>query len=299
MQRSAPTPVRTLLVSDVHLGCKHSRAEEFLAFLRGFQPESIYLVGDFIDSWKINAGWHWTPACDDVIMHLIELAKNGTKVHYVSGNHDAFLRNPAFQSGCLTPVPRFEVANEFVMETVDGWRFLITHGDMFDCVETNAQWLSKGCSVFYDACLSFNRWWHNAWMAQDRNPYGGCAVLKDRIKRWIRFVSGFETKIMMHARQSDCDGVICGHIHTPDIVSGDAMWYCNTGDWVENCTGLIERHDGQMQLVRRYDDDLFLRLPRRRSTRPETVDSVRDPVPAVINNSEEWVVTAAPGEYAA
>ncbi|WP_081610978.1 UDP-2,3-diacylglucosamine diphosphatase [Rhodopirellula europaea] len=261
MQRPAPTSVRTLLVSDVHLGSKHSRAEEFLVFLREFQPESLYLVGDFIDGWKINTGWHWSSVCDEIIAHLISLARRGTKIHYVAGNHDAFLRNPAFRAGCLATLPRFEVGNEFVLETVAGWKFLITHGDLFDCVESNVPWLSKGTTAVYDACLSMNRLCHRAWQPSDRNPYGVCSVLKDRVKRWIRFVSDFETRILDHAKQRECNGVICGHIHTPDIVSSDSMWYCNTGDWVENCTGLVERHDGQLHLVRRYDEDLFLRLP--------------------------------------
>ncbi|EMI57732.1 metallophosphoesterase [Rhodopirellula sallentina SM41] len=248
-------------MSDVHLGCKHSRAEEFLVFLRRFHPESIYLVGDFIDGWRINAGWHWSQTCDDIITHLMTLANGGTRIHYVSGNHDSFLRNQAFQSGCLASFPQLEIGNEFFFETLGGWRFLVTHGDQFDCVEENAQWLSKGTTTLYDACLGLNRLWHKALLPKDDNPYGGCSVLKDRIKRWIRFVSGFENKLLEHARRNACDGAICGHIHTPDIVSGDQMWYLNTGDWVENCTGLIERYNGQIQLVQRYNEDMFLQLP--------------------------------------
>ncbi|MFG0265089.1 MAG: UDP-2,3-diacylglucosamine diphosphatase [Rhodopirellula sp. JB055] len=277
-------------MSDVHLGSKHSRAEEFLAFLQEFQPDSLYLVGDFIDGWKINTGWHWSTACDEIIAHLIRVSQQGTKIHYVSGNHDAFLRNPVFQAGCRATLPRFEVANEFVLETAAGWKFLITHGDLFDCVENNAQWLSKGMTVAYDACLSLNRWYHRIWQHRERNPHGVCAVLKDRVKRWIRFVSGFENKILDHAKSKDCDGVICGHIHTPDIVQGDAMWYCNTGDWVENCTGLIERHDGQLHLLRRYDDDLFLRLPAQRETVRRSFSA-----PSVPDNEQRELVPAGAG----
>ncbi len=266
MQRLAPTSVRTLLVSDVHLGSKHSRADEFLAFLREFHRESLYLVGDFIDGWKINTGWHWSSVCDEIIAYLISLAESGTRIHYVAGNHDAFLRNPSFRAGCLATLPRFEVGNEFVLQTLTGWKFLITHGDLFDRVESIAPWLSKGTTAFYDTCLSMNRWCYRTWQPSEGNPYGLCSVLKDRVKRWIRFVSDFESRILHHAKQRECDGVICGHIHTPDIVSSDSMWYCNTGDWVENCTGLVERHDGRLHLVRRYDEDLFLRLPTQEET---------------------------------
>ncbi len=263
MIQSAAKPVRTLLVSDVHLGCKHSQARAFLDFLQGFAPESLYLVGDFIDGWKINTGWHWSEDCDEVISHLIELTRRGTKVFYVPGNHDSFLRNPSFRFAFPTDVPNFEVANEFIFQTLDGWRFLVTHGDLFDVVETKAQWASKGTSAMYDAALSMNWWLHRFTMTESANPYGVCALLKDRVKRCIRFISNFETKILEHARQQSCDGVVCGHIHTPDIIADHSMWYCNTGDWVENCTGLVECHDGQIQLVRRYEEDILLDLPRR------------------------------------
>ncbi|WP_443217317.1 UDP-2,3-diacylglucosamine diphosphatase [Rhodopirellula sp. P2] len=167
---------------------------------------------------------------------------------------------------------------------------MITHGDLFDCVELNAQWLSKGSTALYDVCLSLNRWYHKTWQHRDCNPHGLCAVLKDRVKRWIRFVSGFENRIRNHAREQDCDGVICGHIHTPDIVTGDSMWYCNTGDWIENCTGLVERHDGQLHLVRRYDEDLFLRLPSQRGPLRQGI-----PVKKATSLDERELVAASAG----
>lgn len=263
MELPVPTPVRTLLVSDVHLGCKHSRAGEFLDFIQQFAPDTLYLVGDFIDTWKINTGWHWSAECDQVISHLVSLADQGTKILYVPGNHDAVLRNPDDHASVPVDLCRFDIANEFVMETLAGWRFLITHGDLFDRVESKAQWISKSASTFYDSCLSLNWYLHKALMSDQRNPYGICAVLKRRVKQVVRYFSNFETKILDHARSQDCDGVICGHIHTPDIVQGESMWYCNTGDWVENCTGLVELHDGQIHLVRRYGKDMVLDLPDR------------------------------------
>ena len=254
-------PVRTLLVSDVHLGCKHSRAKEFLEFLQGFAPDKLYIVGDFIDTWKINSGWHWSTACDDTISHLLMLAERGAQVFYVPGNHDAFLRNPMFRMALPPEFRQLQIANEFVFETLRGWRFLVTHGDLFDCFETQAQWVSKGSSVFYDACLSVNWWAHRWMMNQSRNPYGACALLKYRVKRGIRFISQYESKIMHHARQQSCEGVVCGHIHTPGIRYSDSILYCNTGDWVENCTGLIEDHGGELRLVSRYSEEQVLSLP--------------------------------------
>jgi UDP-2,3-diacylglucosamine pyrophosphatase LpxH len=268
MDQAKGIPVRTLLVSDVHLGCKHSRAAEFLHFLRSFSPDRLYIVGDFIDAWKINAGWYWSAECDQIIDHLTRLTRQRTKIYYVPGNHDAFLRSPAFRLVFPAGDVDIEVADEFVLETLGGWRFLVTHGDLFDFFETRAQWLSKATAGLYDACLSLNWWVHRLLLCPTRNPYGACAVLKDRVKRGVRFISHYETKIMNHARRRSCEGVICGHIHTPDLFQSESMLYGNTGDWVENCTGLVEHHDGTLGLVSRYCENQYLRLPPRcRSSR--------------------------------
>ena len=294
MEQSQPVAVRNLLVSDVHLGCKHSRPCELLEFLRRFRPDSLYLVGDFIDGWKFNSGWYWSSDCDRVIAHLLDLAAAGTRIRYVPGNHDSFLRYPAFGAALGDPLSRFEVADEFVMDTQDGWRFLVTHGDRFDFFETRAQWASKGIGGFYDACLSVNWWVHRAILSGHRNPYGACACLKDRVKRFIRFISRFETKIMDHARGHACHGVICGHIHTPSIVSNGSVWYCNTGDWVENCTGLAEFDDGSIHLIRRYDADVVLRLPPRSACEPQEASRATRDNPIDDNRVDDNRVAANP-----
>jgi UDP-2,3-diacylglucosamine pyrophosphatase LpxH len=282
-------PVRTLLVSDVHLGSKHAQPNEFLDFIRSFAPRSLYIVGDFIDGWKINSGWHWTKSCDHVIAHVIDLARRGTKVHYVPGNHDSFLRNSAVQAMLPTGFPAFNVADEFIFESLSGYRLLVTHGDRFDFFETRAQWVSKATAGLYDACLSLNWWFHRLLLSPRHNPYGVCAMLKDRVKRGVKFVSNFESQIMQHARLHSCEGVICGHIHTPSIVHSDVLLYLNTGDWVENCTGLVEHHDGTIQLLSRFRGNQELRLPWRRRSQvtlpacpvvrgnlPDVSDAARD-----------------------
>ena len=264
MDNANPTDIRTLLVSDVHLGCKHSRASEFLCFLKQYRPETVYLVGDFIDAWKINSGWHWSDECDQIVEHMIGLGRQGTRIFLIPGNHDSFLRNPAFQAMLPGDLPHVQIADEFVFETLRGWKLLVTHGDLFDVFETRAQWISKLSTLFYDTCLSINRTICNAFFAETRNPYGGCAILKQRVKRGVRFVSGFESKIADHAKLRDCEGVVCGHIHTPNIINDSSMLYCNTGDWVENCTGLVEYVDGRIHLVSRYGKDQHLDLPARK-----------------------------------
>ncbi|QEG41706.1 UDP-2,3-diacylglucosamine diphosphatase [Roseimaritima ulvae] len=254
--------VRTLLVSDVHLGSKYSQSAEFLKFLRRFRPDKLYIVGDFIDGWKFASGWTWNQHCDDVIEHLLQLARRGTEICYVPGNHDSFLRNKAFRTMLPQELAGIQIQHDFVHEMHNGWRFLVTHGDSFDFFETKAQWISKASSCFYDACLSLNWWLHRWTMTEQHNPYGVCRMLKHRVKRGIQFISDFEHKLTDYAHTRGCQGVICGHIHTPDIVyKPGSLVYCNTGDWMENCTGLVEHHDGEIRLIGRYQDSRTLRLP--------------------------------------
>lgn len=282
MSRQSPISIRTLLVSDVHLGCKHARSEEFLHFLQGYQPDTLYLVGDFFDGWKINSGWHWTEVCDSIVQHIVRLVDRGTEVFYTPGNHDSFLRQSSFQTLMPTGFPQVKIADEFVYETLHGWRFLVTHGDLFDFFETKAQWISKGSSWFYDSCLGLNRWLQRHFLAADRNPYGACAVLKGRVKRGVRFISRYENKIVRHALKRQCDGVICGHIHTPILKHSEHGLYCNTGDWVENCTGLVEHHDGNFQLVSRYDRTQTLALQPPVAPVPVPVASLAEPAPGCV-----------------
>ncbi|MCM2371301.1 UDP-2,3-diacylglucosamine diphosphatase [Aporhodopirellula aestuarii] len=274
-KHSKMTEVRTVLISDVHLGSKHSQSKQCLEFLRSYSPERVYLVGDFIDGWRCNQGWHWSDECNEIIEHLEALIQQGTEVFYVPGNHDAFLRNE--QSLEMLPGKFSDVrfANEFVFESKGGWRFLITHGDLFDMVETQAQWISKVTSFAYDSVLSANRLFNRLPTRRRKNPYGACATLKSLVKRVVMMLSGFEAAIMQHARDQNCDGVICGHIHTPAIVYSEEMLYCNTGDWVENCTGLVEHLDGSIRLESIYGSPRMLQLPthpRLRRTNTSTRD---------------------------
>jgi len=255
----------------------------------------VYLVGDFIDAWKCNRGWHWSAECDEIVAHLEGLIRGGTEIFYVPGNHDSFLRNASFLRLVPQVFSQIKIADEFVFETRGGWRFLVTHGDLFDWFETQAQWISKATAGIYDAILSLNRLWNRHLGRHDANPYGACAVIKDRVKRGVRFISKFEATIMQHAHRRQCEGVICGHIHTPDIIHRGGLLYCNTGDWVENCTGLVEHHDGTIRLESTYSASKTLVLETHSRRREEGDVAKRFPSdmaepkrsfdrPAAINN---------------
>ena len=248
MIRRARQDVRTLFVSDVHLGSRHSQCEPFLQILKQHRPRSLYLVGDILDGWRWPDAWVWKDSFATVLRVLEELAEAGTEIFYTPGNHDEFLRVPEAADLARRHFPFIQIADEFVFHAADGRRLLVTHGDHFDLVEKSAQWLSKMSSWAYDTALSAN--WHLSRMLnnRERSPYWLCATGKRRVKSLIRFLSGFESSILKHAREKGCHGVVCGHLHTPAIVERDGMTYYNSGDWVENCTSLIESEDGEFDI---------------------------------------------------
>lgn len=236
--------VRSLFISDLHLGSRFAQAEAFLTFLEAYQPEYLYIVGDFVDGWSLQRSWRWSPVNTRIVQHLLAWAWAGVTIRYAPGNHDEFLRS------FFRDFIWFEVADEFIHESADGRRFVVIHGDQFDDVEANAAWLSKLGSLGYDLLLAVDRFLNDIrrWLGWRRWRLSG--GVKVRIKRVVTFLSGFEERLLEHARLKDCQGVICGHIHTPATATRGAIAYCNTGDWVENCSALLEFDDGELRLVR-------------------------------------------------
>ncbi|WP_425617480.1 UDP-2,3-diacylglucosamine diphosphatase [Anatilimnocola sp. NA78] len=241
--RQARRRVRSIFLSDLHLGCRYSRAGELLALLDRHEPDYLYLVGDIIDGWRLKRRWHWQPEYSQLLQRIIELAGRGVQIRYTPGNHDAFLRPFINDFGFV------EIADEFVHETIDGQRLLVLHGDQFDTVEIRAQWLSVLGSFAYDSLL------FAANIANRLQRWAGCEPsdwtgnLKRRVKQAVRFVSNFEERLARHARETGCDGIVCGHVHTPTATRLQEVRYFNTGDWVENRSALLEYTDGSFELL--------------------------------------------------
>jgi len=237
--------VRSIFVSDVHLGCRYANAQAFADFLSRHEADYVYLVGDIIDGWRLRKRWHWQPVYNAILSRLVQMSENGTRVCYAPGNHDAFLR-PFIETLSLGVV---EIADEFIHDTADNRRYLITHGDLFDDVEIRAQWLSMLGAFGYDLLVSLNGWLNvfRSLLRMKERCY--TKSIKSKVKLAVNFVSRFEERLIRHAESNDCQGVICGHVHTPAINELDNVTYFNTGDWVENCTALLEYHDGQMEIV--------------------------------------------------
>ena len=241
---SAFLKVRTVWISDIHLGTPGCRADDLLDFLRHVECERLFLVGDIVDGWQLRRSWHWPQAHNDVVQKLLRKARKGTQVVFVPGNHDEFARRYAgHEFGGI------EIAEDWIHVTADGRRLWVTHGDLFDGVVQCAAWLAHVGDTLYGLTLRLNR--HvNAIRARLGLPYWSLSkYLKLKVKRAVSYVSDFEVAVAREARRRGVDGVVCGHIHHAEMRDIDGILYCNDGDWVESLSALVEHADGTLALV--------------------------------------------------
>ena len=235
--------VRTVWISDLHLGTPGCQAGELLAFLRHVECETLYLVGDIIDGWQLRRTWYWPQSHNDVVQKLLRKARKGTRVIFVPGNHDEFARKYVQHN-----FGGIEVADEWIHETADGRKFWVIHGDLFDGVIQCAKWLAHLGDTLYEFTLKLNR--HlNSLRARMGLPYWSLSkYLKLKVKRAVSYVGDFEAAVAREARKRGLQGVVCGHIHHAELRDIDGVLYANDGDWVESLTALIEHADGRLEI---------------------------------------------------
>jgi UDP-2,3-diacylglucosamine pyrophosphatase LpxH len=245
--KNTPTAARhyrAIFISDMHLGTRRAQTGALLDFLRATESDQLYLVGDFIDNWSLRKHWYWDQFHNDVIQKLLRKARKGTKLIYIPGNHDE-----NFRHFLNLRFGRVAVLEEAVHVTASGKRYLVLHGDKFDGVVRFAPWLAKLGDTAYEISMELNGG-INRLRRFFRLPYWSLsAYLKNRVKRAVEFISRFEEAVVREARLQKCEGVICGHIHTPDDRMIDGIHYLNDGDWVESCTALVEHADGRFEIV--------------------------------------------------
>ncbi|MGY3531262.1 UDP-2,3-diacylglucosamine pyrophosphatase LpxH [Bradyrhizobium sp. USDA 4452] len=237
--------VKSLFVSDVHLGTRGCQAERLIDFLRHHDAETVFLVGDIVDGWHLRSNWYWPSAHNAVVRELIELAQRGCRLIYIPGNHDEFLRD--YAGAAFGGV---EIVERAIHRGLDGRDYLVVHGDHFDLVVRHARWLALIGDAGYRAALACNVWLN--WIRR-RFGFGYWSFsswAKLRVKNAVNHIGRFEEVLSSEAARSNVQGVICGHIHHAALHDDFGVRYINTGDWVESCTGVVERYDGQFEIVR-------------------------------------------------
>ncbi|GGC32869.1 UDP-2,3-diacylglucosamine hydrolase [Novosphingobium marinum] len=235
---------RTVWISDVHLGTRGCNAGMLVDFLRSIECETLYLVGDIVDGWRLRKGWYWPDAHNEVVRRILKMAHRGTRVVFIAGNHDEVLRDYAGMT-----FGGVELALESVHVTADGRQLLVTHGDAFDGVVLYARWLAFLGDAAYGLLLRSNIWF-NAIRRRLKMPYWSLsAYMKKRVKNAVQFISSFEEAVAHEAVTRGLDGIVCGHIHSAEIREIAGITYYNDGDWVESCTALVEDAHGAITIV--------------------------------------------------
>lgn len=240
------TKYKTICISDLHLGTGDAKTDLLNNFLKHHTCENLFLIGDIIDGWKIKQNkFKWKQSHTNVIRKVLGYSKQGTKVTYVTGNHDEFLRPfvNQFSLGNIT------LCNQAEYRDTDGNRLLITHGDLFDGISTLAPWIGLLGDKAYDIALWINNRYNYIRHKMGFGYWSLSKYLKHKVKGAVGFMFKFEENITKYADRRGFDGVICGHIHTPEIKNVNGVIYMNDGDWVESCSALVEHYDGRWEII--------------------------------------------------
>ena len=244
---SAETPreYRTLFLSDFHLGTKGCQVGQLINFLINNNARTIYLVGDIIDGWRLGVRWYWPEAHALVLKVLMAKAQRGTRLVYLPGNHDEFVRAHTGSRSDLV-----EFSESVVHEAADGKRYLVVHGDCFDIVQTQARWLAVIGDYAYVSALAVNTWVNRIGRRIGLPYWSFSQWAKMKVKGAVNFIGHYEERLVSAARENEVDGVVCGHIHRAAVHEEFGLTYINCGDWVESCTAAVEHDDGRIEIVR-------------------------------------------------
>lgn len=238
------TYLRSVWISDIHLGSRDCKAEYLLDFLRSHDIDILYLVGDIVDMWAMSKQFMWPASHNELLHYILSLSHEKTKIIYLPGNHDEPLQKYSGMS-----FGDVEIHREYIHTTTQGKKLLLLHGDIFDdevCFGPIHSWIGDKA---YDLLLFLNRW-YNKLRTWKGHPYWSLAgYIKSRISGANRAIERYRIACTNKAKSMGLDGVICGHIHHPDVVDVDGVTYYNDGDWIENCSALTEDKDGHIALI--------------------------------------------------
>ena len=244
MSKPKPVQVRSVWISDIHLGFKGCQADKLLDFLHSVETDYLFLVGDIIDFWSIKKSPYWPQSHTNVIRSILGKAKHNTKVIYIPGNHDEPLRD------CVGQVfGNLEIHRDYLHTTADGKKLFILHGDEFEVIVKHSRLLAKLGSWAYEKLLSLNHVVNRFRNLFNLSYWSLAAFLKHKVKNAVSYIGSFEEALAHFAREQGVDGVVCGHIHHAEIREIEGVLYCNDGDWVESCTALFEHEDGRLELI--------------------------------------------------
>lgn len=238
--------LRSVFISDLHLGSPNCHADALAGFLSELRCERLYLVGDVFDlHWLMTRRMVWDKAQTRVLDAIHRLVRLGVQVVYIPGNHDGPLRRY-----CGLMLPGVRMRRRAIHTTADGRRLLVTHGDEFDALVrlgSASEWLGEW--LYERVLLTGNRGLNRFRARLGYRYFSLSDFLKRRSDAAERYIARFRGAVLADVRRRGLDGVVCGHIHRPELREIDGLVYANDGDWVESLTALVEAADGSLSLV--------------------------------------------------
>ncbi len=235
---------RTIFISDTHLGSKGAKADHLSHFLKFNDCEKLYLVGDIIDGWRLKKRMFWPQEHTNVIRRILTKSKRGTDVVYVTGNHDDFLRR---YSGI--EFGNIDLCDEAEFVGLKGQKLLVVHGDKYDSVIQTQKWLAVLGDWSYETLVILNRYYNWGRKKLGMDYWSLSSFLKQKVKSAVSFITAYEEAVVKDCQTQGYQGVICGHIHHPEIREIQGVNYFNCGDWVESCTAIVETLEGEIKLL--------------------------------------------------
>lgn len=254
---------RTIWISDVHLGTRGCNDQLLIDFLDHSDSDTLYLVGDIIDGWRLKKRFYWPERHNAIVRRVMKRAKRGTRVVYIPGNHDEMFRQFAgLNFGGV------EIRKKAIHQTADGRKLLVLHGDEFDAIMLAHRWLAYLGDTAYAMLMRLNVVVNRARRRLNLPYWSLSKHAKHKVKNAVAFISRFEQTVAHEAQRLRVDGVVCGHIHHAETRRFGEVIYYNDGDWVEGCTALVEHEDGRMEILH-WADEIAARRPAEPAHAPE------------------------------
>jgi UDP-2,3-diacylglucosamine pyrophosphatase LpxH len=236
--------VKTIFLSDLHLGTKACKAELIKIFLTKYEADTYFFIGDIIDILSLKSNWFWPESHNQVLLQILKLSKTSI-INYISGNHDALIRNfVPLDFGNIT------IQNHAMYTTLKNEKLLIIHGDIFDYFVENSKliWMIGG--LIYDGMIYLNDYYHIIANKFDWKEKSFANYIKNNTKIAKKAIQNFEKAAIRYGIQKEYNGIVTGHIHSPNLIKKNNFIYVNTGDWVDSCTALIETLEGELKMVK-------------------------------------------------
>jgi UDP-2,3-diacylglucosamine pyrophosphatase LpxH len=262
---------KTVVISDIHLGTKGSKAKELVRYLKQIKCDNLILNGDIIDGWQLKKSGAWKRKHTRFFTRILKMIEEDkTKVTYLRGNHDDFLDQVLPMKVGLLNIQR-----DMIYES-NGRRYFIVHGDIFDSITTNLKWVAKLGDIGYTFLLWLNSN-YNFYRRKRGLPYYSLSQkIKSHVKSAVSYIDDLEKQLAEVARTQGCDGIICGHIHQAADKEIDGVRYMNSGDWVETMSALTEDHNGEWNLTYYTETDMKGHLPVMNVSKEEEAEQIEE-----------------------